>query len=823
MQTTTQQHPQQAGPTLPPLRPHPTSQQQHHHHHHHHHHAHGHNSPYQSASPQPNSHYHHQHPVSQSPPVSQQYNQQASQESNPNWHNHNLKRTASRAELDRAKESSFTHSQPPPPLPSTRDSNGHSTSHQDESTFVKPECITPHLPPQPLPTTHSNHTSPQQPLSHPSSANHSPDQSQPNHHHPQEQPHNLRLTTTAHMKKRRMSIADQRSLLKPNQNHVRNGNSNLDNRHPTDGKSIPQSLAEPISPLVIGYNQPQHPAAIQQVAHTMKPPSHPAQDSRASPSCVPVSHAATRASLSKPIPSANNHGHMNGHGTSHNGLMKLLSHPSLSTSASTNQPLQQSAYEPPPPVVNLPSIDPQAARRPLSNRHHQPPQPLDSSVSSNHPNLSDPIPSPDMLDVSSPTQSSQAGPGSSMADRRGQAVRDKIKNMAFAPQTFRPQLLVQPSIKSAPIRNGFLQATAPNGEVVKTPLIARTNLASGGGNGSSNTSQAPEIHPARFTKFNPSNPSNLNQNPRLNHSIGPVPSTAYPKLSSSDGSYRQGVERRMTMHGGNLMQVPTLSHLMSGSSNGLSHSQLSPVSGRSFGKSANSTSHPTQSIPLTAPTNSIPSPYHNNNHHYQPQSQPQQLQHQLHLQDGPRNCGPGGPGTPSQPTFQDQPPPPGSARLRGSMGGPAQAPIPSRQLFLQLFESFYDSLSDSKTLQNNLEEQIRRSAQLLHSLQQSASVFESILDDRLGAVQTQSTRELQILENRIELLEARLASSSHHDEELHHHSLEMSEAAEKCPVVPTGSPKLPASNDSSAKSTSQTSTGGGPRSGTGVEEGHRIG
>jgi len=145
-------------------------------------------------------------------------------------------------------------------------------------------------------------------------------------------------------------------------------------------------------------------------------------------------------------------------------------------------------------------------------------------------------------------------------------------------------------------------------------------------------------------------------------------------------------------------------------------------------------------------------------------------------------------------------------------------------MFLQLFESFYDSLSDSKVLQNNLEEQIRRSAQLLHSLQQSAGVFEAILDERLAAVQTQSTRELQILENRIDLLEARLAPSSHDDEHLRPHPLEMADTQDKSSLIPNGSPKIPLSTqDSSAKSTSQTSTGGGPRSGTGVEDGQRTG
>ncbi|KNZ62683.1 hypothetical protein VP01_1237g10 [Puccinia sorghi] len=672
-----------------------------------------------------------------------------------------LKRTASRAELDR-RQDHFTHSQPPPPLP-TRENN------------------------------------PQQP-SNASSANHSPDE-------PQQPPVRLtNETTTSSIKKRRMSLADQHCLLKPTQNHHTRAMHNTWDRHKK--KLAADSVTEPISPLVIGFNQPDDPAAMQQVANTIKlreeqkklieqrrnsfaglnsfsssqnntnnnnnnnNTSNTRSHQSSSQNNHPHDSPASQTSIPKPA-------NCNDAYSSHNGLMKLLSHPCLPTSPATSkQPSQQAAFDPPPPVVNLPSIDLDASR---NHQQHLEAQDSSSHQSSNNNNngISDPIPSPDMVDVSSPTQSTQNG--SSVADRRGQAVREKVKNMAFAPQTLRPQLLVQPSVKSAPIRNGFLQATAPNGEVVKTPLIARTNLAGAGGNSGSNNNaiQPHELHPSRLTKFNP---STLNQSSRLNHSIGPGPSTAFPKLGASELPYRQGIERRMTMHAGSLMQVPTLSHVVPGSNNGFSQSYPSPAS--LF-----------------------------------------QLQQANAPEGGLRNCGPG-PNTPSQPAYQDPLPPPGSARLRSSVGGSGAGPvggIPSKQMFLQLFESFYDSLSDSKVLQNNLEEQIRRSAQLLHSLQQSAGVFEAILDERLAAVQTQSTRELQILENRIDLLEARLAPSSQDDELLHPHPLEMAETQDKS-LIPNGSPKIPFSTqNSSAKSTSQTSTGGGPRSGTGVEDGQRTG
>ncbi|WAR57526.1 hypothetical protein PtB15_8B576 [Puccinia triticina] len=631
------------------------------------------------------------------------------------------------------------------------------------------------------------------------------------------------------VKRRRMSLADERSLLKtPLPHHLAPGSP--------DTRSGAASAADPISPLVIGFTPPQEPTAIQQVANTIKlreeqkrliehrrnsfaglnsfsftnshtrSPNPPAQNS--SPRTLRTNPPPARSSFSNSS-------------TAHNGLMKLLSHPSLSnpTPSASAHSSQQSSYDAPPPVVNLPSIDEAAtaaARKPPSNRLRQPP-PAGQPAPINHDPHPDPMPSPETVDGSSPTEPSHIG--SSVADRRGQVVREKVKNMALAPQAFRPQLLLQPSVQSAPIRSGFLQATAPNGEVVTTPLIARTNLAGGAGPSSG-------AHPS---EFNPTNASSLNQSSRLNHaSIGPGPSTAYPNLGGPEGAYRQGIERRMTMHGGALMQVPTLSHLLSGSNNPLAHSQPCPGRGRPLGKSAHpAQGHQTQSIPLVPgpPNHPIPSPYPPN-HHYQAQQQ-QQHSHRSHGTDGPRTA-----------TFQD--PPPGSARLRGSISGgggggmgsssssSGGGGIPSKQMFLQLFESFYDSLSDSKVLQNNLEEQIRRSAQLLNSLQQSAGVFEAILDDRLAAVQTQSTRELQILENRIDQLEARLSATTpistipttdddvsgelpdHADDKAH-------------PSGPNESPKIPLSTqNSSATSTSHTSTGG-PRSRTGLEESRTAG
>lgn len=84
---------------------------------------------------------------------------------------------------------------------------------------------------------------------------------------------------------------------------------------------------------------------------------------------------------------------------------------------------------------------------------------------------------------------------------------------------------------------------------------------------------------------------------------------------------------------------------------------------------------------------------------------------------------------------------------------PAAAP---KAAFLSLFETFYDSLGDSRVLSSNLDDQLRRSAVLLTTLQQSTATFETLLDKRLDDMARGHTRDLQVLERRLERIEARL-------------------------------------------------------------------
>lgn len=122
------------------------------------------------------------------------------------------------------------------------------------------------------------------------------------------------------------------------------------------------------------------------------------------------------------------------------------------------------------------------------------------------------------------------------------------------------------------------------------------------------------------------------------------------------------------------------------------------------------------------------------------------------------------------------PPPrrsPPSAHPSHYPGGPlsplprvtATSPVPpsapgsassSKQAFLSLFSTFYDSLSDSRVLSRTLDDQLRRSSALLHTLSDSGKVFEELLETRIRSVRQEHSREMGRVEARLDGLEKRL-------------------------------------------------------------------
>ncbi|EGG01478.1 uncharacterized protein MELLADRAFT_117797 [Melampsora larici-populina 98AG31] len=703
-----------------------------------------------------------------------------------------LKRTASRAELDRPQ----TNLGPPPPLPAPFDQRRSPHTHQKSTSqadfsdpnqsassnnraptmeeemeatdevSVKPEYLTPHLPPQPLPAplgivqrTSSHHSDvsscrssitpdPEGYAARGWHGSHQPDQHQP---------------TSNLAKKRRVTITDDRlsrrnhdsqsphtlapltistSPPQPRSNSSTNGHGGSNNN-------------DPVSPLVIGFTQPHNADAMQQMANTIKLRDEQKRliEQRRNSFAGPASNAFP-GSLTLParssgtgMPPPANHPHIHGRSPpggsharsgSHRGsISKTTSHPSnghAKTLSNSSVAHHHHHHHHPshPPVINL---------KPISEAAHPKPQ----QSQSQRPYIS----GPQTSSCYSPTYEndpcvdpSAESPNSTIASRRGQVAREKVKNLAITPHAFRPHVMLQPSIKSAPIRSGFLQATAPNGDVVKTPLIARTNLASStNGVQQHNTSQ----HQQNSQHTSSAHPLRSSHGPSSHHQSNPQ--------SGQNGAPPDGLGRRMTMHSGVPLQVPTLTHVPMFNSKSNSNSNHGRVNGHvsSYGNSVNLMAGPRTAMP------SFGGP-----------SMQQQLESSRLRGGGGSSHGavhsPAYHPYPQPNSHSHQSPPephPSSQQTRPSIGSHSSGPtsnssnqIPPKQMFLQLFDTFYDSLADSRILQSNLEEQIRRSAQLLGLLQQSSTVFEKMLDERVGAVQAEYTRDLQILESRLDRLEA---------------------------------------------------------------------
>lgn len=82
--------------------------------------------------------------------------------------------------------------------------------------------------------------------------------------------------------------------------------------------------------------------------------------------------------------------------------------------------------------------------------------------------------------------------------------------------------------------------------------------------------------------------------------------------------------------------------------------------------------------------------------------------------------------------------------------------LASKAQFLSLFSSFYDSLSDSRTLKLTLEDQVRRSNALLQTLQKSTRVLEATVERKLAEERAGWEVRVGRLEEQVRILTARL-------------------------------------------------------------------
>lgn len=94
--------------------------------------------------------------------------------------------------------------------------------------------------------------------------------------------------------------------------------------------------------------------------------------------------------------------------------------------------------------------------------------------------------------------------------------------------------------------------------------------------------------------------------------------------------------------------------------------------------------------------------------------------------------GPAGYAPPPPPPFAGPPvePDPDAASSRGAPPPPEFAPG-SKQSFLSLFSTFYDSLADSRLLSSTLDGQVQRAGALLQTLQSAESALEYLVDQRI--------------------------------------------------------------------------------------------
>ncbi|GAA5985574.1 hypothetical protein JCM10908_007028 [Rhodotorula pacifica] len=82
--------------------------------------------------------------------------------------------------------------------------------------------------------------------------------------------------------------------------------------------------------------------------------------------------------------------------------------------------------------------------------------------------------------------------------------------------------------------------------------------------------------------------------------------------------------------------------------------------------------------------------------------------------------------------------------------------IGSKQAFLALFSSFYDSLGDSRVLASTLDSQVQRAGSLLHTLSSAEAALEALVDQRINACRNEWDARWRQVEQRLQWLEERI-------------------------------------------------------------------
>ncbi|RIA92788.1 hypothetical protein C1645_46652 [Glomus cerebriforme] len=85
---------------------------------------------------------------------------------------------------------------------------------------------------------------------------------------------------------------------------------------------------------------------------------------------------------------------------------------------------------------------------------------------------------------------------------------------------------------------------------------------------------------------------------------------------------------------------------------------------------------------------------------------------------------------------------------------------PSKESFIHLFDSFYDTVADTRSLKTTLEDQIRKTTTLLQTLQASGSMIESLVRGHFREMQREVVKDLMTLEKRLSKVEERMRSGA---------------------------------------------------------------
>ncbi|CAG8653152.1 2140_t:CDS:2, partial [Dentiscutata heterogama] len=85
---------------------------------------------------------------------------------------------------------------------------------------------------------------------------------------------------------------------------------------------------------------------------------------------------------------------------------------------------------------------------------------------------------------------------------------------------------------------------------------------------------------------------------------------------------------------------------------------------------------------------------------------------------------------------------------------------PSKESFIHLFDNFYDTVSDTRSLKTTLEDQIRKTTTLLQTLQASGAMIESLVRGHFREMQREVIKDMTALEKRLSKIEERMNNNN---------------------------------------------------------------